>query len=99
MYLSSEEFLGSWGDKVNPAGVAEFIAPEGFYFTGCTCRIDGSKIASCKKNVNGVLSADATDSYIGVAMYPAEYHPFVNKIVSVTLTGAADQLQYWLKPL
>jgi len=90
-------FSGAYGDRVNPAGVAKFTAPSGYYFFACTCRIDGSEIASCEKNVGGVISADATDSYIGVAMYTGEFHPFVNKIISVTLTGAADQLQYWLK--
>jgi len=91
--------LGSFGDKVNPVGVAKYSAPAGYYFHACTCRIDGSAIASCEKNVGGVIFADATDSYIGVAMYVGEYHPFINKIVSVTLTNATDQMQYWLKPI
>ncbi len=95
----NNELLGVWGDKVNPAGAAKYTAPAGFYFYAASCRVDGSKIASCEKNVSGTVSADATDSYIGVAMYQGEYHPFVNKIVSVTLTNATDQLQYWLKPL
>ena len=99
IYVANKDAIGAYGDKVNPAGVAKFLAPNGYYFFACNCRIDGSKIASLEKSVNGVLSADATDSYIGVAMYQGEYHPFVNKIVSVTLTGATDQLQYWLKPL
>jgi hypothetical protein len=94
---NTNSLLGAFGDRVNPAGAAKYSAPAGYYFYACNCRIDGSKIASCEKNVGGVISADATDSYIGVAMYPGEYHPFVNKIVSVTLTNAADQLQYWLK--
>ena len=94
-----KKLSGSWGDKVNPAGVAKYEAPAGYYFYGCTCRIANTVIASLEKNVANVVSADDTDSYIGVAMYVGEYHPFVNKIVSVTLTNTVDQLQYWLKPL
>ena len=97
--ISTNDLLGTWGDKVNPVGAAKFSAPAGYYFYACNCRIADSKIASLEKNVAGVVLADATDSYIGVAMYQGEYHPFVNKIVSVTLTNATDQLQYWLKPL
>jgi len=96
---TTRDLLGGWGDKVNPVGVAKYSAPSGYYFYACNCRIDGSKIASLEKNVAGVVSADATDSYIGVAMYQGEFHPFVNRVVSVTLTNATDQLQYWLKPL
>jgi len=95
----NNELLGVWGDRVNPVGAAKFTAPAGFYFYAASCRVDGSKITSCEKNVSGTVPADATDSYIGVGMYQGEYHPFVNKIVSVTLTAATDQLQYWLKPL
>jgi hypothetical protein len=94
----NKRLIGYWGDKVNPAGSAKYSAPEGNYFYACNCRVDGTIIASLEKKVGAVVSADATDSYIGVAMYQGEYHPFVNKIVSVTLTGGSDQLQLWYKP-
>ncbi len=102
MNLSQEDFnasLGTWGDCVNPEGSVKYNAPTGYYFYACTCRVEGSKIASCEKIIKGEISVDTTDSYIVISMLQGEYHPFVNKIVSVTLTGNIDQMQYWLKPI
>lgn len=80
-------------------GVAKTAIKEGHYAYCCTCRVEGSKIASLEKKVGTVVSADTEEAITGIAMYQGEYQPFVNKVTSVTQTAATDSITYWLKPL
>lgn len=79
-------------------GVAKTAIKAGYYAYGCTCRVDGSKIASLEKTVGTAVSADNDESITGIAMFQGEYQPFVNKVTSVTQTAATDSITYWLKP-
>ena len=78
-------------------GVAKTAIKAGYYAYGCTCRVDGSKIASLEKTVGASVSADTDESITGIAMIAMEWQPFVNKVTSVTQTAATDSITYWLK--
>lgn len=90
--------LGAYGCQIVTGAVKTNIKA-GFYAFASTCRIDGSKIASLEKTVGEVVSADNDEAITGIAMYPGEYQPFINKVISVTQTAAGDSITYWLKPL
>ena len=93
------QLLGTTGVKYNPIGAAKYSAPNNYCFAGFIPISETATVASCEKNVNGTVSADATCSAIGIAVPQGIFHPFVNNIVSVTLTNATDQNQYVLKRL
>jgi len=90
--------LGLYGCQI-VTGVAKTAIKAGHYAYCCTCRVDGSKIASLEKTVGIVVSADIDEAITGIAMFQGEYQPFVNKVTSVTQTAATDSITYWLKPL
>jgi len=79
-------------------GVAKTAIKAGHYAYCCTCRVEGSKIASLEKTVGTVVSADTNEAITGIAMFQGEYQAFVNKVTSVTQTAATDSITYWLKP-
>ena len=79
-------------------GIAKTAIKAGHYAYCCTCRVDGSKIASLEKTIGEAVSADNDEAITGIAMFQGEYQPFVNKVTSVTQTAATDSVTYWLKP-
>jgi hypothetical protein len=90
--------LAVYGSQI-VTGATKTAIKAGYYAHACTCRTDGSKIASLEKTVGAVVSADTDESITGIAMYVGEYQPFINKVTSVTQTAAGDSITYWLKPL
>lgn len=80
-------------------GLTKTAIKAGHYAYGCTCRVDGSKIASLEKTVGVTVSADTDEAITGIAMLGMEWQPFINKVTSVTQTAAGDSITYWLKPL
>jgi len=90
--------LGAYGSQIVNGAVTAAIKA-GFYAHACTCRTDGSKIASLKKTIDEVETPDTDEAITTIAMYAGEYQPFINKVTSVTQTAAEDSITYWLKPL
>jgi hypothetical protein len=90
--------LAIYGSQI-VTGATKTAIKTGYYAHACTCRTEGSKVASLEKTVGAVVSADTDESITGIAMYVGEYQPFINKVTSVTQTAAGDSITYWLKPL
>ena len=82
-------------------GAAKTSMPTGWYAQGCSCRIDGSIIASAEKAITKTtVAADTDETIVGVSLLVSDnWLPFINKVRSVTQTGAADSIIYWLKQL
>ena len=66
---------------------------------GCSCRVEGSTIASLQKTINDVESVDDDEDIVGVPMYKGEWFPFINPVTKVTQTGSTDSIVYYLKLL
>lgn len=90
--------MGLYGCQI-VTGSTKTSIKTGFYAFACTCRVDGSIIASLEKTIDNVISNDTDEAITTIAMYQGEYQPFINKVVSVTQTAAGDSITYWLKPL
>lgn len=88
---NNKTLQGYWGDYPI-TGTTAVVPPAGYYFASVTGSVD-SVIASLQ--VNGV--AYTTDSYLTKTIYAGQWHPFMDKVTSITLTSGT--LQAWLKPL
>jgi len=95
---------GYYGNKII-VGIAEAFAPNGFCFGSFTCRTDGVIIAALKKNVAltpivaGAVGGEEVLKTVPLVLTNTEWQPFANKITSIRLTGAADSITAWLKPI
>ena len=84
--------FGAFGD-FPISGVVKINAPAGMYFANATCISDAKMVAmTTVGDVNYT-----TDSYLNKVITSGMWHPFMDKVISITLSQG--ELQAWVKPI
>ena len=99
-----DKMAGRYGDDII-VGNAMYNAPAKIAISSITCRETGTIIQALKKTVGGVVSnvpagVESTFKTIPLVLKEGiDWHPFVNDITSIQLTGATDSVTVHHKPL